>query len=92
MRTFRDIRQGADLAQRLHVDQNAGRHRARQFIDALPRPRKADALRIRAGVERDGQFAARGDVESIGQAGHVADERRHRIGLDRVVNLHGFWQ
>ena len=61
----------------------------RQFAAALAGAGKADLRRIRAGIQRHLQFAARSDVDAIDQARHDTDQRRHRVGLHRVVQFDG---
>ena len=53
----------------------------------LAGPGEADLARRHAGVERDLELAAGGDVDAVDDARHERDERRHRIGLHRVVQL-----
>ena len=42
---------------------------------------------VDARIQRDGQFAGRGHVESVHQRRHVSHESGHRIRLDGVVDL-----
>ena len=53
----------------------------------LPGPAKLICAGGHAGVERHLQLAAGGDVDAVDQAGHVLHQRRHRVGLHRVVQL-----
>lgn len=59
------------------IDQNAGSSGLPEFRLAFARPGKADFTRIGAGIERDLQFASRGNVDAIDQPGHIADHSRH---------------
>ena len=79
----------ADLAHRLDVDQHAGGDRLAQLLGALARPGEADLGRIGAGVERHLQLAGRSHVDAVDLARHEGHQRRHRVGLHRVVQLDG---
>ena len=81
------LRDAGDLAAGLGIDAHAGGDRPAQFGRALAGTGKADVAWIETGVQRGRQFAARGDVEAVGQSRHVLHHCRHRIGLDRVVQL-----
>ena len=59
---------------------------------AFARPGKTDGPDIRAGVERQLEFAGRGHIHAIDQRAHKAHQRRHGIGLDGVVQVHALRQ
>jgi hypothetical protein len=42
-----------------------------------------------AGVQRDRHLLRRRDVEAVGDRGQVLNHRRHRVRLDRVVQVQG---
>ena len=83
----RDPGERARLAEGFDIQQHAGGNRLDEFLVALAGPGEADPGGRTAGVERGPQLARRCDVESVDQSGHVPDQRRHRIGLHRVVQL-----
>ena len=60
-------------------------HALKHLDQLLGRAGKTDALGGLAAVQRDLHFLQGGDVQSVDLAGHVRHQRRHRIGLDRVV-------
>jgi hypothetical protein len=51
----------------------------------FPGPAKLISRGVRARVEGDQQLGPRCDVESVDAPGKKADEGRHRVRLDRVV-------
>ncbi len=73
------------FAHRLQVQHGAGGDNLAQFGIGFSRSRKADLARCHAGVQRRLQFSAGSHVQAIDQAGHVLHQRRHRVGLERVM-------
>ena len=81
--------QFADFAEGFDVDQDARRDRLAQFATALAGAGKADFRRIRTGIQRHFKLPSRSDIDAIDQARHDTDQRRHRVGFHRVVQLDG---
>jgi hypothetical protein len=81
------VGQHIDLAERLDVDQHASGHGLVQLDVALAWTSEADVLRVGPGVQRHLQFARRGHIDAADQPGHVRHQRRHRVGLHRVMQL-----
>ena len=82
------IGQHRQLAKRLHIDQHTGRHRLAQLQIALARPGETDFGRLGTGVQRHLQLPRRCDIDTVHQTGHQRHQRRHRVGLHRVMQLH----
>ena len=79
--------QALHFAFRLEVDQDAGARCLRQLHVGLPGSRKTDLRRGHAGSQRDVELARGSDIEAVHQSGEMLHHGRHRIGLDRVVQL-----
>ena len=77
----RDGLEQPHFANRLDIDQHPRRNRLAQLGLALARPGETDFLRIGAGIERQLEFARRRDIDAVDQPRHVADQRRHGVGL-----------
>ena len=84
-KTLPDRGQQAELTKRLDVDQDACGHGLRQLGFRLSGTGEADFARVHAGVECHPQLDARSHVQPIDETRHVADDGRHRVGLDRVM-------
>ena len=88
-RGARKLREQGDFAWRFDVDQDSRRHGLRELVLALARAGEADLGGIHGCVERNLELTARRHVQTVDQSGHVADERRHRVCLHRVVKPNG---
>ena len=71
----------------LHVQHHAGGHRAAQIGVALAGTGEADQAGRHRRVEGDFQFTAGSDVDAVDQGRHVLYQRRHGIGLHRIVQV-----
>ena len=71
-----------------HFDRHACRHCLAELRRRLARPSETDARRRHGGVERGLHFKSGRDVEGIDEARQMLNDRGHRIGLDRVAQLH----
>ena len=82
-------RRAAHLALGLDVDRRCRRRRrARAPHRVLPGPGEADRRPVQCRLaSATSQLADGGDVEAVDQAAHVSHDRRHRIRLDRVVQM-----
>jgi hypothetical protein len=58
-----------------------------QFWRTLTRASKADIGRIHPGIQRHLHFSQRSDIQAIDLPGKMLDQRRHRIGLDGIVQF-----
>ena len=72
---------------RFHIERNSGGDSGGQFCRAFTGASEADALGFHAAVQGDFQLSGRSDIQSIHQAGHVLNQRGHRIGFDGVVQF-----
>ena len=79
------LRHGIELTCRLNVEHYAGGQCLHQFLVPFARACEADAGGGHAGVERFGHFASGGDIESVDQRCKMPEQRRHRVGLDGIV-------
>ena len=81
-------RQPLDLLERVDDDPpDAGLDRAPQLGDRLVVAVEADPGRVETGAQRDGQLAARADVEAEALLGDPARDRRCRGSLAGVVDV-----
>ena len=83
-----DRQRAIRLARGFEVDRHARLDRGLEFVLALARPGEADRRR-RLARNRRHQFelALRRDVEAVDQRRHRCEQRRERIGLDRIMQV-----
>ena len=84
---FGDACDGFRLAFRFDMYDDAGGDRAGKLVDGLAGPGEADVPDRHGRVHRRVHLGRRGDVEPVDQAAQVVNHRRHRVGLDGVVQL-----
>ena len=68
------------------------RHRLRQLLVRLAGPGEADRVRAHARGQRDAELAAGRHVQAVDERREMPHHLRHRIGLDRVVQMHSSGQ
>ena len=87
IRALLDVSQLSDFAKGFDIDQYAGCNCLSQLLATFSGAGKADVSWICTAVEGNLQFAARGHINAVDQRCHVAHQRRHRVGLHRIVQL-----
>ena len=79
--------EAVQLAPRFGLDQHAGGQRLQELGVGLAGTGKTDTVGRHAGIQRLGQLARRGHVEAVDHGREESHQRRHRIGLDRIVQI-----